>query len=231
MRRLLCVLLLALAGLAGAQAAPDSPGWNQLSAGQRTALAPLKTSWQTMDDDQRQKWLELAARFPTLSPAERERLQQRMVEWSRLSPAERGQARLQFQEAQRWSPQEREDRWEAYQSLDPQARQVLAERWKLEAAAQAKARAEPPPADKRNVLEPGAPALAPRQAATSTSVRARSGATTQPISSPKPEPPHHQTGLPKIAATPSFVDPATLLPKRGPQGAAVAARGASAAKD
>jgi hypothetical protein len=33
--------------------------------------------------------------------------------------------------------------------------------------------------------------------------------------------------MPKIAATPGFVDPATLLPKRGPQGAA-AQRAASA---
>jgi hypothetical protein len=36
-----------------------------------------------------------------------------------------------------------------------------------------------------------------------------------------PLPPvHTQAGLPKLAATPNFVDPATLLPKRGPQGAA-----------
>jgi hypothetical protein len=33
-------------------------------------------------------------------------------------------------------------------------------------------------------------------------------------------PAHQQTGLPKIAATPGFVDPVTLLPRRGPQGAA-----------
>jgi hypothetical protein len=41
-----------------------------------------------------------------------------------------------------------------------------------------------------------------------------------------------QHGLPKIAATPGFVDPATLLPRRGPQGAAVArnAQAASAAQ-
>jgi hypothetical protein len=40
-------------------------------------------------------------------------------------------------------------------------------------------------------------------------------------------PAHHQTGMPKIAATPGFVDPATLLPKRGPQGAAVRSAAAS----
>jgi hypothetical protein len=153
-----------------------------------------------------------------------------MAEWARRSPSERGQARLQFQEAQRWTPEERHERWEAYQSLAPQARQVLAERWKLEQAARARAGVAPAPADKRNVLEAPAPVVAPRQSATPTSVRARSGATTQPMSRPRVEPPHHQTGLPKIAATPSFVNPATLLPKQGPQGAAVTSPSVSAPK-
>ena len=36
-------------------------------------------------------------------------------------------------------------------------------------------------------------------------------------------PPAHQpAGMPKIAATPEFVNRSTLLPKRGPQAAAVA---------
>src|SRR4029453_3048865 len=46
------------------------------------------------------------------------------------------------------------------------------------------------------------------------------------LMSRRPTPPaHQQTGLPKIAATPGFVDRSTLLPQRGPQGAA--ARGAA----
>jgi hypothetical protein len=219
----LAALLLVLAA-AGASAAPER--WQDLSAQQRSALAPLQASWPGIDADRREKWLEVAARFPKLTPDERQRLQQRMVEWARLSPAERGKARLQFQEAQRWTPQERQERWEAYQSLDPQARQVLADRWKLEEAA--KRPQSPRPETKRNVVEATAPAVAPRQVASPTSVRARQGATTKPISQPKAEPPHHQPGLPKVAATPGFVDPATLLPKRGPQAAAMAARPASA---
>ena len=44
----------------------------------------------------------------------------------------------------------------------------------------------------------------------------------------RPVPPaHQQTGLPKIAATPEFVDKATLLPQRGPQGAATRSAAAS----
>jgi hypothetical protein len=39
-----------------------------------------------------------------------------------------------------------------------------------------------------------------------------------------PTPPRHQqAGMPKIAATPGFVNDATLLPQRGPQGAAAEA--------
>jgi hypothetical protein len=51
-------------------------------------------------------------------------------------------------------------------------------------------------------------------------VQAKPGVTTNPISV-RPAPPlHQQPGLPKIAATPEFVDKRTLLPQRGPQGAA-----------
>lgn len=220
-------LLLASCAVSWAHAAPAR--WQDLSAAQHTSLAPLQASWAAMDDAQRDKWLEVAGRFSKLSPSEQQRMQTRMSEWARRSPTERGQARLQFQEAQAWTPEERQERWEAYQTLDPKARQVLAERWKLEEAARAKARGKAVPADKRNVLEASTPTAIPRQTATPTSVRAGSGATTRPMSTPRAEPPHHQTGQPKIAATPGFVDPATLLPQRGPQAAAVSARPAASA--
>lgn len=51
-------------------------------------------------------------------------------------------------------------------------------------------------------------------------VQARPGATTRSMATPPSPPLHQQSGLPLIAATPGFVDPATLLPQRGPQGAA-----------
>lgn len=228
MRRRALGLLLSLFGLAGMAQAQTASGWQTLTPQQRSALAPLKTQWASIDAERRGKWLEVAARFPSLSAAERERMQTRMAEWASKSPADRGTARLQFQEAQRWTPEERQERWEAYQSLDPQARQVLANRWKLEAAAQQSRPSTNQATDKRNIVETSAPVVVPRKPATPTSERARSGATTQPMLSPRGTPAHHQPGLPKIAATPNFVDPATLLPKRGPQGAAMAARPASA---
>jgi hypothetical protein len=51
-------------------------------------------------------------------------------------------------------------------------------------------------------------------------VQAQPGATTTNLSTRSPRPSHSQPGTPKIAATPGYVDPATLLPKRGAQGAA-----------
>jgi hypothetical protein len=59
------------------------------------------------------------------------------------------------------------------------------------------------------------------RAATPTAQQNRPGATTTPMTVKAQPPMHNQAGLPKIAALPGFVDPATLLPKRGPQGAAV----------
>jgi hypothetical protein len=70
----------------------------------------------------------------------------------------------------------------------------------------------------------------PPRAATPTAATARDGATTRPLLREAEAPTYPQHGVPKIAATPSFVDPATLLPRRGPQGAAIAAQPASAAR-
>jgi hypothetical protein len=61
-------------------------------------------------------------------------------------------------------------------------------------------------------------------------VQAKPGATTTLMSQRALPPAHHQPGLPKIAATEGFVDHSTLLPQRGPQGAAVRAEPASSPK-
>ena len=61
---------------------------------------------------------------------------------------------------------------------------------------------------------------APRQVAPAL-IQAAPGATTTPITRRPTPPAHQQSGMPKIAATPEFVNRSTLLPKRGPQAAAV----------
>lgn len=215
----------------GAVAAAHADDWDELSPSQRRALAPLQSVWPGIGGTERTMWLEVAQRYRALAPAEQQRLQQRMNDWSRMTPSQRGQARLQFQEAGRWSATERQERWEAYKSLDPQARRVLAERWKFEAAAREReAGGELERPTKRNIFEQPRPSPEPPRTATPTAAAARAGATTRPLSRPKDTAPtHQQHGVPKIAATPSFVDPATLLPRRGPQAAAAVARPASGA--
>jgi hypothetical protein len=52
-------------------------------------------------------------------------------------------------------------------------------------------------------------------------IQAAPGATTTLVTRRPTPPAHQQAGLPKIAATPEFVNKSTLLPQRGPQGAAV----------
>lgn len=220
MRRLALALLLAAPAMLSASAAGGE--WARLSAAQQQALAPLQTEWDQIDPAQRAKWLEMAARFPSMPDAERWRVQARMAEWARMTPQQRRQARQQFQQARKLPDLERAQHWGAYQSLPEVEREALARK------------AAPPkpatgvrdegvakvaqPAEKRNLVT-SAPPPSPR-AVSPVVQQARPGATTTPMSQ-RPQPPaHHQPGLPKIAATPGFVDPATLLPQRGPQGVA-----------
>jgi hypothetical protein len=220
------LLVMALAGpvvVRAAEAADDNgPYWSELSAPERKALAPLQADWTRLTPVQRQKWREIGSRLPNLPPDEVQRVRERMNEWAALSPDQRGRVRLQFQEASRWSASDRQERWEAYQSLHPDARKVLAERWKFEAVP---ARSLPPGGDvsgKRNLIDTvTAPKLVPRSV-TPVEIQAQSGATTRKLTAPRNEPAYFQPGVPKIAATDAFVDPKTLLPRRGPQGAAMA---------
>jgi hypothetical protein len=207
------------------------PAWSSLTAIQRRQLEPLHAEWANIDATRKQKWLDVAARMPSMSPPEQDRVRVRMAEWARMSPAERGRARLQFQEARQLAPGDRQERWQAYQSLPADQRQALASK-----AAPATPKSAPnkrPPAPvatsstKRNVVS-FAPAPSPLRTVAPTVVQSRAGATTSLVTKSPSPPVHHQAGLPKIAATKSFVDQSTLLPKRGPQGAAVAVAPASA---
>lgn len=221
-------LLVGLAMLVAATAA-RAESFDALSRERQTALAPLRAQWDSLDPSRQQKWLEVADRFRSMPPEEQARLRERMAQWARLSPTERGQARLQFQEAQRWTPQERQERWAEYQSLHPDARKVLAERWKLQAQP-TKDRDRSATQAKRNVIEPQNAPAAPRRPATPTTARALSGATTNLITAPPQALTGPQPGVPKIATSEAFVDPATLLPRRGAQGAAMVTPPASAPK-
>jgi hypothetical protein len=209
-----------------------SAAWGALSSSQKQILAPLQKDWPSLDAQRRQKWLEVASRYGNLPAEEQDRIRERMVEWARMTPAQRAGARLVFQEARQLPADERKARWEAYRALPPETRQALAQRAGPQALPTPPVgRAEPgtaTPAPKRNLVQTGA--RQPPKAVTPTVVQARPGATTTPMATPASPPLHQQAGLPKIAATPTFVDPTTLLPKRGPQGAAARSVAAHEAK-
>ena len=194
------------------------PAWSSLTPAQRSALAPLEHDWAGIDAQRKQKWLDIATRMPKMPADERERVQQRMHEWAKLSPQERGQARLRYQEARQITPQERQQRWEAYQALPPEERQQLAAR--AQPARTAASKNGSREATPKSNLVPNPADAARRNAVGPTVVQGKPGATTTLITRQPAPPAHQQTGLPKIAATPDFVDRTTLLPQKGPQGAA-----------
>jgi hypothetical protein len=232
------ILTLLLSGLTGgtfaqAPAPPAATGqraeggvrWQSLTPAQRQALGPLEREWPSIDPARKQKWLVIAGRFNTLPAQEQARISARMTEWARLSPAERGEVRMRYQEARQVPAPDRSARWEAYQKLPPnekkqfEARAAQSKALSAEASSHEAALREPTQG-KANVATNPALARPPRPVAP-TVVQASPGATTHLITRPTAPPSHQQTGMPKIAATPEFVNRATLLPRRGPQAAAV----------
>lgn len=217
---------------AGTVVAADSTDWPALTPAQKTVLAPLSRDWAGIEAPRRAKWLEVAAKFPTMPKEEQVRVQARMADWARMTPAERSRARLQFQEVKQVPASERQAKWEAYQALPVEQKHALAQTAKQSAkvaSAPVRTASSLPagstvPEGKRNLVQASTPS--PSRAVTPTAQQAKPGATTTTMTARPQVPAHQQAGLPKIAATSGFVDPSTLLPKRGPQGAAV--RSASA---
>lgn len=202
--------------------------WTELKPAQQAALKPLEREWPGIEAPRKRKWLELSARFPKLTAAEQARVQERMAQWAQLTPRERGEARMHYQEAKQLPPQDRQARWEAYEALSPEQKQQLAARAAPGASvpdaarktSPTAARADRPAPQAKSNIVPNPSFASPPKAIGPTVVQARPGATTTLITK-RPNPPgHQQTGMPKIAATPEFVNKATLLPQRGPQGAA-----------
>ncbi len=201
----------------------DGARWQSLSAAQREALAPLEREWPSLDGIRRQKWIAIADRFRSLPPAERARITTRMTEWAQLTPAQRGEVRLRFQESRQVGSNDRGARWEAYQRLTPEEREAFAARGGVAPGTQqSPARRRDPGSAKTNVV-PNPALVQPARPIAPTIIQATPGATTRPITRLPTPPAHQHTGMPKVATTPEFVNRSTLLPRRGPQAAAVAA--------
>jgi hypothetical protein len=195
--------------------------WRDLKPSQQAALKPLEREWSGIGAAHKQKWIELSADIVKRSPAEQARIQERMTAWAQLTPQERSQARFNFQEAKQLNATERKARWDAYQALTPEQKQQFLAARAARAAAKPAVRPEASSREaqaKTNIVPNPALATSPKVIAP-TVVQARPGATTTPITKRPTPPSHQQAGLPKIAATPEFVNKSTLLPRRGPQGA------------
>jgi hypothetical protein len=201
----------------------QGPKFTSLNTDEQAALKPLEKDWAGISTERKQKWRVIAARFPKMSVEERRRIQTRMAEWAQMSPEQRGKVRLQFQEATKSSPQNRQAQWQAYQALPADQKRDLASK----AASVPASGAAPSAQVKSNIVVNPALAAPPRSVAPAV-VQAQPGATTNLISKRVTPPAHQQTGQPKIAASPEFVDAATLLPQKGPQGAVTRSAAASA---
>ncbi len=207
--------------------AESGPSWKSLRPAEQASLAPLERLWPTLDASRKEKWLVLARRFADMSSKERDRIRERMVEWVAMSPLERGRARQNFQEMQIGRLEDRQALWEAYRALPAEQRQELAQRARPASsplpsprqAGSAPGDGKVAGATKRNFV-PANPGNAAPRPVSPTVVQAKPGATTTLLTTSASPPMHNQPGLPKIAATDGFVNPSTLLPKRGPQGAA-----------
>ena len=224
--------------------------WRELSPAQKKVLTPLERHWSSMDDTGRDKWINVANRFDKLSAAEQQRVQDRMTQWAKLPPQERGEARLRFQQTRQLTADERQQKWAAYQALPAEDRQDLTQQAKRKAKpvfladnmvgpresrqafASKRNNAQVVSDKKSNVVPNALSATAPAQTVVRpTMVKAGAGATTSLVTQ-RPTPPLHQhTGLTKIAATKGFVDPVTLLPKKGAQSAAMASLPAAPTAD
>lgn len=214
--------------------------WQALTPQQRQVLRPLASQWQEMDDTSRDKWLNVADRYERLPPSEQNRVRERMVQWSRLPAQTRGEARLRFQQSRQLPADERQRKWEAYQALPSETREALSRRAQRQAQPIELPRDMTGPREARQVYNaqqrkdlersnqksnvvPHSPTHArphPQVVAPAV-IKAGPGATTRLLTQPPAPPAHQQVGMPKINSAGTFVDPVTLLPRKGAQGAAI----------
>lgn len=222
-----------------------NPSWNGLTASQQSVLKPLQAQWSELEPSSKDKWLSVANRYPKLPPAEQARVQERMTQWAKLPPKARGEARLRFQQTRQVPAEVKQEKWAAYQALSAEEKKALAQKatrrqhpvFLADNMAGPREKAQvysgrvpvTKTQEKKQNVVPSTLTSAPRPTTAAPSlVKASRGATTSLINERPTAPLHQQTGLPKIAATKGFVDPQTLLPKKGPQGAAMLAEPGSA---
>lgn len=225
-----------------------STAWQSLSPSQRRALTPLAAQWPQLDETSREKWITVASRFDQLSPPEQARMQERMTQWAALPAHQRGEARLRFQQSRQLPSSERQQKWAAYQALPDEDKRELGrqaqrrtrpvllpdsmpgprEPGQLYATKRAVTTAATSPKKSNVVPNAVTPPVSQQTVVSPTLVKAGTGATTNLVTRTPTPPKHQQAGMTKITTGKTFVDPVTLLPRAGAQGAAMASLPASA---
>jgi hypothetical protein len=102
------------------------PLWQELSAPQKAALAPLANEWDALEVSRKKKWLEIGTRFSSMKPDEQQRVQERMREWAKLTPEQRRVARESFARAKKLDPEQKSAQWQQYQQLPEEQKKKLA---------------------------------------------------------------------------------------------------------
>jgi len=135
LQRLGCGLVLAVCALhsaaqtsTNATTAPlaaASGSWQQLSAPQKQALAPLATQWGSLTPQQQSKWLAISQNFAQLPASEKAIMHTRMTDWVALSPQQRNQARFNYNAVQSLPKEDKKAKWEAYQALSAEDKRLL----------------------------------------------------------------------------------------------------------
>ncbi|MDR0933500.1 MAG: DUF3106 domain-containing protein [Burkholderiaceae bacterium] len=131
------------------------PYWNDLTAEQRDALAPLEQVWDRIATARKKKWLEIAQRMESMSPEARKRMQKRIQVWVNLTPEERKEARHNYLLAKKLEVRNKSLQWQEYQSLPEEKKRELAE--KARKQRQRQLGETPPPAEKPATAPPETP--------------------------------------------------------------------------
>ena len=105
----------------GSALAP-APNWSELSARERSALAPLSAYFDRLDSQQRRKWRALAERSQRWTPEQLARAQSRMALWAQMSPEQRASARQQALASPRADSRARADSWRRWEDMDKERR-------------------------------------------------------------------------------------------------------------
>ncbi len=107
---------------------PPQPQWTELTAEQKSILAPLSDDWDPMEYHRQKKWLGITRRFSSMTPEEQRRIQAQMQDWGKLTPEQRNIARENFKTTARLpaeKKQELKEKWEQYSSLSPEEKEKL----------------------------------------------------------------------------------------------------------